>query len=390
MIPYGRQEVTEDDIQAVINVLKSPNLTQGPVIEEFETGIRQVCGAKYAIAMSSATTALHTAYLALGVTKGDLVWTSPITFVATANSAVYCGASIDFVDIDLQTFNISLEKLRDKLEIADRQGRLPRVLTVVHMAGQSCEMSQIHELSQKYGFAVLEDASHAIGASHLSDPVGSCRYSDITVFSFHPVKIVTTGEGGAAVTNDSRLARQMQLLRSHGITRNPSEMVEPSAEPWYYEQLELGFNYRLTDLQAALGSSQLRRLPRYVNRRNDIACFYTSAFSNLDLHLQRILPENVSAYHLFVLRIGGHENMIRQRRLEMARYLTLRGVATNLHYIPVYRHPFHSSSQVNPSDFTNAESYYRSALTIPLFPSMSDSEVEYVSDAVKEAVHRTA
>lgn len=389
MIPYGRQEISDDDIEAVVNVLRSEFITQGPTVEKFEDELRNCCGASHAVAMSSATAALHLAYRSLGLTNGDIVWTTPITFVATANGAVYCGADVQFVDIDLATFNISVERLRERLEIASKNRKLPRVLTVVHLAGQSCDMREIRALSKEYGFSVIEDASHAIGGTYLQEPVGSCRYSDITIFSFHPVKIITTGEGGAALTNDPDLARRLRLLRSHGITRDPNEMKVPNGQPWYYEQIDLGFNYRLTDIQAALGQSQLKRLADYVSRRNQIAAFYTKRFENLSCEVQEILPSCRSAYHLFILRLSGSRtgNGADDRRV-IIEDLRRNGVATNLHYIPVYRHPFYSKKGTDYGLFPNAERYYQTAITIPLFSSMSDREVEHVAHSVVAAFQK--
>lgn len=354
------------------------------MIGRFEEALSDACGARYAVAMNSATSALHAAYLALGVTHDDVVWTTPITFVATANAAVYCGAKVDFVDIDPRTFNMSVESLEAKLNRAET---LPRVVAVVHMAGQSCDMAEIHRLSKIYGFSVIEDASHALGGSYRNSPIGSCEFSDITVLSFHPVKIITTGEGGAAVTNRPEIARKLQLLRSHGITRNPAEMTAGVNESWYYEQIDIGYNYRMTDIQAALGSSQLTRLNEFVNRRNSIASFYTDALASDHLELPTVGSDRRSAFHLYVIRtVGRDANSCSARRRFLAQRLFMDNVSTNLHYIPVYRQPFYAKHGHRPIDFPNAEHYYASALTIPLYPGMSDGDVECVTNSVLRAI----
>jgi UDP-4-amino-4,6-dideoxy-N-acetyl-beta-L-altrosamine transaminase len=391
LIPYGRHDISSADIDEVVKVLKSDFITQGPSIEVFEDALKGVCGAEFAVAMNSATSALHASYLALGLKPGDTVWTSPITFVATANSAIYCGATVDFVDIDLTTFNISVSALREKLELARENGCLPDIVSVVHLAGQSSDMREIWELSKIYGFSIVEDASHAVGGSYLSNPIGSCQFSDITVFSFHPVKIVTTGEGGAAVTNDPSLAAKLRLLRSHGITRDTRQMLAPTDDPWYYEQVELGFNYRMTDLQAALGTSQLKRLGQFIDRRNSIAQFYSQVLQADHLELPQVMPDRKSAFHLYVIRINESLKLssCARRRLIIAQ-LHDSGVSTNLHYIPVYRQPFYAKMGYRWTDFTNAERYFESALTIPLYAGMSDADVEYVAEAVGAALQSTS
>ena len=298
MIPYGKQNISSEDIEAVVEVLKSDYLTQGPVVPEFEKAISSYCGAKYAVAVNSATSALHIACLALGVGLGDLVWTSAITFVASANCALYCGAEVEFVDISSESYNISIQRLTDKLEAAKKSGRLPKVVIPVHLAGQSCDMRAIHALSKKYGFRIIEDASHAIGGKYLEERIGGCQYSDITVFSFHPVKIITTGEGGIALTNDQNLIKKMARLRSHGITRYPEEMTHAPDGPWYYQQIELGFNYRMTDIHAALGLSQLGRLDKFVSERHAIAERYGQLLSKSQIKLPQQDPQSRSAWHL--------------------------------------------------------------------------------------------
>lgn len=379
MIPYGRQSISEDDVAAVTEVLQSDYLTQGPAVPAFEAAVANYSDASFAVAVNSATSALHIACLALGVGPGDLVWTSPITFVASANCALYCGAEIDFVDIDPDTFNISVAALTEKLEQSAKAGRLPKVVIPVHLAGQSCDMKAIHLLAQHYGFRVIEDASHAIGGSFAGAPVGSCRYSDITVFSFHPVKIVTTAEGGVATTNDARLAAAMSLLRTHGVTRDPARMESESHGPWYYEQVALGFNYRMTDIQAALGGSQMRRLDQFVARRRSIAAMYDEAFRIHPLAVQSSAPDVLSSYHLYIIRLSGAEM---QHRALAFRELRDRGIGVNLHYIPVYLQPYYRRLGFQPGHCPEAERYYREAISIPLYPGMSDAEVEMVVAAV--------
>jgi UDP-4-amino-4,6-dideoxy-N-acetyl-beta-L-altrosamine transaminase len=335
MIPYGRQNISQDDIDAVVEVLRSDLITQGPVVPEFEKVVANYCGAKYAVAVNSATSALHIACLALGVGPCDLVWTSPITFVATANCARFCGADVDFVDIDPRTYNMSITCLAERLEHAQRNGRLPKVVIPVHLAGQSCEMEAIHILSAKYGFRIIEDASHAIGGSYKGEKVGSGRYSDITVFSFHPVKIITTGEGGMAVTNDPSLATHMARLRGHGITRLPSEMTRLPGGSWYYEQIELGFNYRMTEIQAALGVSQMRQLDEFVAQRHVISRNYENLLKDPLVKLHWTHPDTYSALHLYIVRLSDGDLKI--SRGEVFERMRSEGIGVNLHYIPVYR-----------------------------------------------------
>lgn len=380
MIPYGRQEITQADIDAVMAVLRSDYLTQGPAVGAFESLLGDRVGAAHAIAVNSATSALHIACLALGVGPDDLVWTVPNTFVASANCARYCGAQVDFVDIDPETWNISVKALREKLKSARAEGRLPKVLVPVHFAGQPTEQEEIWELSRDFGFQVLEDASHAIGASRNGEPVGSCRWSHITVFSFHPVKIITTAEGGAAVTNDPDLADRMRLLRTHGITRDRARFTDRTdkglADPpaWYYEQQVLGFNYRLTDIQAALGSTQLSRLAGYVGRRNELADRYSQALRPLPLQLPTVRPGNVSAYHLYVVRLKSDARNHRGVHEELRRA----GVGVNLHYIPVHLQPYYRALGFAKGQFPEAEAHGRSAITLPLFPALTTDEQDRV------------
>lgn len=377
-IPYGRQDINQDDIDQVVAVLRSDFLTQGPMVPRFENAVATYCGVNYAIAVNSATSALHIACLSLGVGKGDLVWTSPISFVASANCALYCGATVDFVDIDPLTYNMSIGELEKKLVVAKKNGKLPKVVIPVHLCGQSCEMKDIHALSLKYGFRIIEDASHAIGGKYLSEPVGNCRYSDITVFSFHPVKIITTGEGGMAVTNYPDLARQMRLLRSHGISADPSAMhIRPENEIWNYQQIELGFNYRMTDLQAALGLSQIKRLDELVMRRHEIATLYNNSFSDLPIVLPHQHLDSYSSYHLYVVRLKSE--MIKLTHKMIYELLRANGVMVNLHYIPIYRQPYYRSLDVCYDEFREAELYFSEAITLPLYSTLSrDAQLRIV------------
>ena len=369
-IPYGRHDIQESDIDAVIHTLQSDFLTQGPAVPKFEQAVLDFCGANHAVAVNSATSALHVALMALRVGSNDIVWTSPNTFVASANAALYCGAQVDFVDIDPDTYNMSVHALQKKLEHAERLGKLPKVVIPVHLAGQPCEMQAINELAQSFGFKVLEDASHAIGGCYRDGPIGNCVYSDITVFSFHPVKIVTTAEGGMAVSNDSDLAERMRLFRSHGITRDPSMMTHSPHGPWYYQQIVLGYNYRMTDLQAALGISQMQRLEEYIVRRRSIADRYSRELSDLPLSLPKQIEFSYSAYHLYVVRLDlaaisplGHA--------EVFQALWDRGIFVNLHYIPVHTQPYYENMGFAWGDFPNAEAYYQSAISIPMFPTLT-------------------
>lgn len=375
MIPYGRQEVTEDDIRVVNDVLRSDWLTQGPAVPHFENAVAGVCGARHAVAVNSATSALHIACMALEVGPGDLVWTSPITFVASANCARYCGAEVDLVDIDLRTFNMSPAALEEKLELAKVHGRLPKVVIAVHFGGQSCDMRQISVLGERYGFRIIEDASHAVGASYLNEPVGNCRYSDISVLSFHPVKIITTGEGGMLLTQDDNLANRLRVLRTHGITRDPAAMAHRPDGEWYYEQTELGFNYRLTDLQAALGLSQLARLGDYIARRRLLADRYDSLLAGLPLVTPWRDPDCSSSWHLYVVRLDAS---MAARRADVFSGLRRDGIGVNVHYIPIYRQPYYERRGLLRANFPVAETYYSGALTLPLFPGLSEEQQDIV------------
>lgn len=362
MIPYGRQSIDQSDIDAVIDVLKSDFLTQGPVVPKFEQAVADYCHAKFGIAVNSGTAALHIACLALGVGPGDWVWTSPISFVASANCALYCGAQVDFVDIELDTGNMCALELANKLAIAEKEGKLPKVVIPVHFAGLPCDMKPIYELSQKYGFKIIEDACHALGARYYDEPTGNCCYSDITVFSFHPVKIITTGEGGMAMTNDPALAKTMRLLRSHGITRELKDFINEPDGPWYYEQQMLGFNYRITDIQAALGLSQMARLEEFLAKRRAIAAQYQTELPGPELEVLANRENRLSAWHLFVIKVPA------DRRKVLFEQLRSSGVGVNVHYIPISQQPYHVGS------CEKATSFYKQLITQPLYPALLEQE----------------
>lgn len=382
-IPYGRQDVSEEDIAAVEAVLRSDWLTQGPAVENFEDVVRAYCGASHAVAVNSATSALHLACRALGLGKGDILWTSPNTFVASANAALYCGADVDFVDIDPRTYNMSARLLEEKLERCDKSGRLPKLVMPVHYAGQPCDMREFARLGARFGFSIVEDASHAIGATYAGKRVGNCEYSSVTVFSFHPVKIVTTGEGGMATTNDPVLARRMRLLRSHGITREPAQMTGPAKGPWFYEQIDLGYNYRMTDIQAALGASQMRRIDDFVAKRHSQAQRYESLLSGLPVSLPWQHPDSRSAYHLYPICIDGDRTS--RSRVDVFSRLREGGIGVNVHYIPVHTQPYFRSLGFRPGDFPQAERYYSRTISLPLHPRLSLEDQNRVSNTLREA-----
>ena len=380
-VPYARQSINEEDIAAVTNVLRSDFLTQGPAVPAFEHAIKTYCNAAYGVAMNSATSALHVACLALEVGPGDIVWTSPISFVASANCALYCGARVDFVDIDPETFNMSVAALTTKLDTAKLANALPKVVIPVHLAGQSCDMVSINALAKKYGFKIIEDASHAIGGTFQGTTVGSCQYSDITILSFHPVKIITSGEGGMALTNNAALADSMSRTRSHGITRDAQNFANLSEGPWYYEQQSLGFNYRLTDIAAALGLSQFKRIDSFIARRNEIAQTYDALFADSTIATPVISNELVSAFHLYIIRLP-FQNFQKQRFFEIAHQ---NNIGLNVHYIPIYRQPFFTKMGFSPNDFQSAEKYYSDAVSIPMYADLTYEQQQHVASVLISA-----
>lgn len=383
MIPYGKQEITQQDIDAVVSVLHSDFLTQGPQVPKFEESIKQAVNAEYALAVNSATSALHIACLALGVGKGDLVWTTPITFVASANCALYCGADIDFVDINAQTYNLCADKLEQKLIGAKIKNLpLPKVVIPVHLCGQPCDMEKIHILAQQYNFAIIEDASHAIGGKYKQKPIGNCEYSDITVFSFHPVKIVTTAEGGVATTNSKVLAQKMNLFRSHGVTRDESLMTADAKDhgAWYYQQVALGFNYRMTEMQAALGVSQMSRLHDFVAKRNKLAARYDELLNTLSLITPVQINDSYSGRHLYVIRLKLDE--IELSHQQVFNKLREHGIGVNLHYIPVHTQPYYQNLGFKYGQYPESESYYQDAISIPLFHTMTIEQQDEVITAL--------
>ncbi|MCU8104556.1 UDP-4-amino-4,6-dideoxy-N-acetyl-beta-L-altrosamine transaminase [Shewanella sp. SM101] len=373
MIPYGRQDINQADVDAVIEVLNSDYLTQGPKVPAFESAVASYCSARYGVAVNSATSALHIACLALGVGPNDLVWTPPITFVASANCALYCGAEIDFVDVDPLTGNLCPSALAMKLEQAARIGKLPKVVIPVHLCGHSCDMAAIAALAEQYRFSIIEDASHGIGGSYHRYPLGSCQYSDITVFSFHPVKIITSAEGGMAMTNSSELAEKMVLYRSHGITKAPNKMLRSDEGDWYYEQHALGFNYRMTELHAALGLSQMSRLDNFVTKRNQLADIYEQELAGLRLNVVDPIPDSISARHLYMIRLQHAD----QRRIV---FDTMRrnDIQVHVHYFPVHLQPYYIALGFKVGDFPNAERFYEEILTLPLYPILDRSELQYI------------
>ena len=381
MIPYGRQDINQQDINAVVEVLKSDFLTQGPQVPAFEQAIIDACDAKYAVAVNSATSALHIACLALGLGNDDWLWTTPNTFVASANCALYCGAKVDFVDIDPRTYNLCAKQLEKKLIAAQKVGKLPKIVIPVHFSGQSCDMQAIHELAKKYGFSIIEDASHAIGGKYKGEPIGNSRYSDITIFSFHPVKIVTSAEGGAAVTNRADLAEKMLLLRSHGITRDEELMTQDMDGPWYYQQIALGFNYRMTELQAALGLSQMQRLEAFVIKRHELASRYDNLLHDLPVTLPWQHPDSYSARHLYVIRLQLEQ--INITHLDVFNALRAAGIQANLHYIPVHMQPYYQKMGFASGQFPEAEKYYKEAISIPLFSAMTEGQQDTVCSTLK-------
>ncbi len=383
-IPYGRQNITEDDIAAVVEVLRSDWLTQGPTIDRFEQAVADYCGVKYAVAVSNATAALHLACLAIGLGPGERLWTSPNTFVASANCARYCGGDVDFVDIDSQTYNLSVAELDRKLIAAEKAGILPKVILPVHFAGQSCEMEAIAALANNYGIQIIEDASHALGGSYRSQKIGSCEYSEMAIFSFHPVKMITTGEGGMIVTNRLDLYQRLKQLRSHGIIREPDQLTQTSPGPWYYEQQELGFNYRMTDFQAALGLSQIQRLNSFVERRQALAHRYREAFQALPVKLPNDFAYTQSSFHLYVIQLK--LEMLKRSKSEICEILRNQGIGIQIHYIPVHTHPYYQKLGFHWGDFPIAEQYYQESLSLPLYPTLTETEQDQVIRSLMEVL----
>ena len=379
MIPYGKQDITLEDIEAVVKVLHSDFLTQGPVVPSFEKKLSDYTGSNYAVAVNSCTSALHLACLALELGPGDILWTSPISFVASANCALYCGASVDFVDIDPDTALMSVKKLSDKLDKACKEGKLPKIVVPVHFAGQPCDMEEIYTLSKQYGFKIIEDAAHAIGAKYKDEIVGNCNYSDITVFSFHPVKIITTGEGGAALTNDCNLAEKISTLRSHGITKDLNKLENSGNGAWYYEQIDLGFNYRMTDIQAAIGVSQIDRLDNYVDIRASIASFYNNFFESTLVEVLTHKYDRKSSNHLYVIRVKNNDA---KNRDGLFSYMRENGVNVNVHYIPVHTMPYYKNNDTSYDVFNNAERYYSEAISIPIYPTLSKEKCLFICKTV--------
>jgi UDP-4-amino-4,6-dideoxy-N-acetyl-beta-L-altrosamine transaminase len=384
MIPYGRQDISQVDIDAVVSVLQSDFLTQGPQVPKFEQMLASHVGAKHAVAVNSATSALHIACMALGLGQGDWLWTSPITFVASANCALYCGAQVDFVDIDPRTYNLCTQALERKLQLAQQQGKLPKVVVPVHLCGQPCDMVAIHALSLQYGFKIIEDASHAIGGRYRDEFIGNGHFSDITVFSFHPVKIITTAEGGMAMTNSDELAHKMALLRSHGITRDPAHMTHEPDGPWYYQQIDLGYNYRMTELQAALGLSQVTRLDSYVASRHTLARRYNALLADLPVTLPWQHPDSYSGLHLFVVRLK--LDQITKTHREVFEALREQGIGVNLHYIPVHTQPHYQRMGFKPSDFPEAQSYYTQAISLPMYQTLTEEQQDRVVDVLEDVL----
>ena len=386
MIPYGKQEITQQDIDAVVDVLKSDFLTQGPQVPAFEDALKVHTGAEFSLAVNSATSALHIACLALGLGQGDKLWTTPVTFVASANCGLYCGAEVDFVDIDPQTYNMSIAALEANLIDAKASNALPKVIVPVHLCGQSCDMKAIHALSKEYGFKIIEDASHAIGGRYLDKPIGNCEYSDITVFSFHPVKIVTTAEGGAVMTNSQELADKMALYRSHGITRDADKMQNEPHGAWYYEQVDLGFNYRMTELQAALGVTQMTRLDDFVSARHKLATRYNQLLLDLPITLPYQLEGTYSGLHLYVIRL--QLDKISKTHKEVFDALREQGIGVNLHYIPVHTQPYYQGLGFKMGDFPESERYYQNAISLPMFHAMTEEQQDTVIRVLSDVLER--
>ena len=383
-IPYGRQNITDEDIKSVIDVMKSDFLTQGPLVEVFESKVAKKLSSKYAIALNSATSALHVTCLALGLGPNDWLWTSPISFVASANCGLYCGAKIDFVDIDPLTGLISIDALRIKLESAKKENKLPKILIPVHLGGASCDMASIKTLSDQYGFHIIEDASHAIGGKYQNKYVGNCVYSSATIFSLHPVKIITTGEGGIVTCNDKKIARKIKLLKSHGITKNKKDFIFKDAGPWSYEQHFLGFNYRLNEIQAALGISQLKRLDSIIKKRNIVFKNYVSLLSDLPVYFLKVPNDVYSSFHLAILRF---ENKEKEYHLKIFNGLRSRNIGVQVHYIPIHLHPIYRNFGFEEGNFPESEIYANNAISLPIYPELSFESQLRVSNAIKEIIN---
>lgn len=385
MIPYGKQSISEEDIEEVVSVLRSDFLTQGPKVLEFEDVVAKYCGAKYSVAVNSATSALHIACMALGLKPGDLLWTTPISFVASANCGLYCGAGVDFVDIDPNTANMCPKALEAKLIEAKKLSKLPSVIVAVHLAGQPCQMREIKRLSKEYGFSLIEDASHAIGGKYDCTIIGSCSYSDITIFSFHPVKVLTSAEGGMALTNSEELSNRMHLLRSHGVTRDENLMTKPAEGNWYYQQVGLGFNYRMSDLHAALGLSQMSRLDQFVEKRHALAKRYDDLLKNLPVYPIDNIQESYSGRHLYIIKIKLEEISVTRREIFDA--MREKGIGVNVHYIPIHTQPFYEKLGFSSKDFPESEAYYQRALSLPLYPDLAEKDQDKVVKALTECLN---
>ena len=385
MIPYAKQDISDEDIDSVIEVLKSDFLTQGNQGPLFEDIISKRVGAKYALAANSATSCLHLSCLSLGLSKGDILWTSPITYVASANCALFCGADVDFVDIDPLTWNISVEILEEKLKTARKRKKIPKILVLVHLAGNPCDLKKIFDLSKEYGFSIIEDASHALGSKYSEEQIGSSTYSDISVFSFHPVKNITTGEGGMILTNNKEIAEKVNLYRSHGVTRDTNKMFNKNEGLWYYEQLLLGFNFRMNEIQASLGISQMNSLDKFISKRNEVSQMYMKNLKNLPLTFQKVRNEDLSAWHLFIIHLK--LDQLELTRLEIYNSLREKGIGVNVHYIPVHLQPFYRNLGFKQGDYPNSESYYDGALTIPMYTKLKKKDIEFVIQALQESIY---
>tara|TARA_Y100000589_G_scaffold305927_1_gene320270 strand:+ start:10812 stop:11981 length:1170 start_codon:yes stop_codon:yes gene_type:complete len=383
-IPYGRQDIDDEDINNVVKVLKSDFITQGPTVPLFENLLSKYTHGKYSFCLNSATSALHLACLSLGLKKGDIVWTSPISFVASANCALYCGAKVDFIDIDPFSYNMSVKKLEEKLINAKKEGDLPKIVIPVHLSGQSAEMIKIKELSKEFNFKIIEDASHALGGSYKNEKIGSCKFSDLTVFSMHPVKMITTGEGGVITTNNKLIAKKIKSLRSHGITKDTLDMTKVPDGLWYYEQLELGYNYRMPDINAALGITQLDKLDKFVSKREEIANYYDKNLIDLPLKTPHQIPNCVSSRHLYIIRIDNKHSKFKHK--DIFSRLRDSNIGVNLHYIPIHLQPYFQNLGFIKGQFPEAEKYYEEAISLPIFTKLTKREQDYVIDTLRKLI----